>query len=47
MINFTDNELKEILITFKYGSYPSHLQDDNQPKRRQSIKTKIEKELKL
>ena len=47
MINFTEEELNEILRTFLYGSYPSILGDDNQPKRRKSIKTKIQKELTL
>jgi hypothetical protein len=45
MINFTKEELKEILRTFKYGSYPSTLGDNDQPKRRKSIKTKILQEL--
>ena len=45
MINFTKEELQEILRTFRYGSYPSQLGDDNQPRRRKSIKTKIVKEL--
>ena len=45
MIKFTKQELKEILRTFNYGSYPSQLGDDEQPKRRKSIKTKIIKEL--
>ena len=45
MIYFTQEELEEILRTFRYGSYPSQLGDDNQPKRRKSIKTKIVKEL--
>ena len=47
MINFSEEELNEILRTFLYGSYPSHLGDDDQPKRRKSIKTKIQKELTL
>ena len=46
MIKFTTEELEEILRTFLYGSYPSALGDNNQPKRRESIKTKIQKELK-
>jgi len=41
MINFTKEELEEILRTFRYGSYPSKLGDNDQPKRRKSIKTKI------
>tara|TARA_R100001509_G_scaffold132487_1_gene85980 strand:+ start:385 stop:528 length:144 start_codon:yes stop_codon:yes gene_type:complete len=45
MIKFTKQELEEILRTFRYGSYPSQLGDDEQPKRRKSIKTKIIKEL--
>ena len=45
MINFTKEELKEILQTFRYGSYPSTLGDNDQPKRRKSIKTKIVEEL--
>ena len=45
MINFTTEELEEILRTFLYGSYPSSLGYDDQPKRRKSIKTKIQKEL--
>ena len=45
MINFTVEELEEILRTFKYGSYPSSFYDDDQPERRKSIKTKILKEL--
>tara|TARA_B000000532_G_C18626245_1_gene302039 strand:+ start:242 stop:385 length:144 start_codon:yes stop_codon:yes gene_type:complete len=45
MIKFTKQELEEILRTFRYGSYPSQLGDDEQPKRRKSIKTKIVKEL--
>ena len=47
MINFTEEELEEILDTFRYGSYRSYLGDNNQPKRRKSIKTKIQKELTL
>ena len=47
MINFTEDELKEIQRTFLYGSYPSQLGDNNQPKRRKSIKIKIQKELTL
>ena len=46
MINFTKEELEEILDTFRYGSYRSYLGDNNQPKRRKSITTKIVKELK-
>ena len=45
MINFTNEELKEILQTFRYGSYPSTLGDNDQPKKRKSIKTKILQEL--
>jgi len=45
MINFTEEELQEILRTFRYGSYPSTLGDNDQPKRRQNIKTKIVEEL--
>ena len=47
MIKFTEEELNEILTTFLYGSYPSQLGDNDQPKRRKSIKTKIQKELTL
>ena len=47
MIKFTEEELNEILRTFLYGSYPSQLGDNDQPKRRKSIKTKIQKELTL
>ena len=46
MINFTKEELNEILRTFLYGSYPSQLGDNDQPKRRKSIKTKIQEALK-
>lgn len=45
MINFTEEELQEILRTFRYGSYPSALGDNEQSKRRKSIKTKIVEEL--
>ena len=45
MIKFTKQELEEILRTFRYGSYPSQLGDNEQPKRRKSIKRKIIKEL--
>ena len=46
MIYFNKEELKEILRTFKYGSYPSSF--DNQHKqlpRRLKIIRKIEKEI--
>ena len=46
MINVTKEELEEILDTFRYGSYRSYLGDNDQPKRRKSITTKIVKELK-
>ena len=46
MINFDKEELNEILTTFLYGSYPSQLGDNDQPKIRKSIKTKIQEALK-
>ena len=46
MINFNKEELEEILDTFRYGSYRSYLGDNDQPKRRKNIITKITEELK-
>ena len=46
MVYFNKEELNEILRTFLYGSYPSQLGDDDQPKRRKNIKIKIVEELK-
>ena len=46
MIKFTQEELEEILRTFRYGSYPSQLGDNDQPKRRKSITSKILEALK-
>ena len=45
-VDFTKEELEEILRTFHYGSYPSYLGDTEQPKRRWSIQDKIQEKLK-
>ena len=46
MIYFNKEELKEILRTFKYGSYPSSFDNqDKQLPRRLKIIRKIEKEI--
>ena len=45
IVNFTKEELEEILRTFQYGSYPSS-GDNEQPKRRSSIRAKIQEKLK-
>ena len=44
MINFTEDELKEILSSFKYGSYRSNGDSKQLPRRLKIIK-KLEKEL--
>ena len=44
MINFTEDELKEILRSFKYGSYTSNGDSKQLPRRLKIIK-KLEKEL--
>ena len=44
MINFTEDELKEILRSFKYGSYTSNGDPKQLPRRLKIIK-KLEKEL--
>tara|TARA_B100000945_G_C20405283_1_gene609639 strand:+ start:1814 stop:1957 length:144 start_codon:yes stop_codon:yes gene_type:complete len=46
MIYFNKKELKEILRTFKYGSYPSSFDDqENQRSRRLKIINKIENQI--
>jgi len=46
MINFSEDELKEILRSFKYGSYTSNGDLKQLPRRLKIIK-KLEKELTL
>ena len=46
MLNFTEDELKEILRSFKYGSYTSNGDPKQLPRRLKIIK-KLEKQLTL